>query len=155
MKQPDLDSKHHRDKTDEIGRRHDLTTEPVSDAHFRKAHVLVVDDDIDSLRALAEVLESEGFETVCAGNGQEAWEQMHRRRTDLIVLDLQMPKMDGRTLRMHQRREPNLATIPVVIVSAHTRDMLDVNAVAIFTKPLNVPAFLEVVHQTTKRTTAS
>src|ERR1700692_2294514 len=78
MKQPDLESKHNR------------------------PHVLVVDDDIDSLRALAEVLESEGFETACAGNGQEAWEQMHRRRPDLIVLDLLMPKMDGRTLRMHQ-----------------------------------------------------
>jgi CheY-like chemotaxis protein len=129
MKQPDLESKHNR------------------------PHVLVVDDDIDSLRALAEVLESEGFETACAGNGQEAWEQMHRRRPDLIVLDLLMPKMDGRTLRMHQRREPNLATIPVVIVSAHTRDMLDVNAAAIFTKPLNVPAFLDVINQATKRTT--
>jgi CheY-like chemotaxis protein len=128
MKEPDLDDKHNR------------------------PHVLVVDDDIDSLRALAEVLESEGFETACAENGREAWEQMHRRRPDLIVLDLLMPKMDGRALRMHQRREPNLATIPVVIVSAHTQDMLDVNAAAIFTKPLNVPAFLDVVNQATKRT---
>ena len=155
MKQPDLDSKQHRDKTDEIGPKHRSTTEPVSDAHLGKAHVLVVDDDIDALRALAEVLEAGGFETACAGNGQEAWEQMHQRRPDLIVLDLQMPKMDGRTLRMHQYREPNLATIPVVIVSAHTRDTLDVNAAAIFTKPLNVPAFLEVVNQATKRTTES
>lgn len=155
MKQPDLDSKQHSDKTDEIGRGNQLTTEPVSDAHLGKAHVLIVDDDIDALRALAEVLESEGFETACAGDGQEAWEQMHRRRPDLIVLDLQMPKMDGRTLRMHQYREPNLATIPVVIVSAHTRDMLDVNAAAVFTKPLNLEAFLEVVNQAAKRTTES
>ena len=87
MKQPDLNRKRPRDKTDQISQKSDLTTEPFSGTHLGKVHVLIVDDDMDAMRALAEILESEGFEIACAGNGQEAWEQMHRRRPDLIVLD--------------------------------------------------------------------
>jgi chemosensory pili system protein ChpA (sensor histidine kinase/response regulator) len=110
-----------RDKGGELALKDDLIAEHVSDKPSRKPRVLVVDDDVDALRSLSEVLESEGFDTLCVEDGQEAWQLMHQRRPDHIVLDLQMPRMDGRTLRMHQRREPKLANIPVVIVSAHTR----------------------------------
>jgi CheY-like chemotaxis protein len=64
---------------------------------------------------------------------------------DLVVLDLMMPKMDGWTLRMHQRRDPKLATIPIVVVSAFTANVIDKDAEAIFTKPVNLPAFIEAV----------
>jgi CheY-like chemotaxis protein len=111
-----------------------------------KGRVLVVDDDIDALTSMSDLLEGEGFDAVCAEDGQEAWQLMHRSpRPDLVVLDLMMPKMDGWTFRMHQRRDPKIATIPVVVVSAFTSQVIDENAEAIFTKPVNVSAFLEAV----------
>jgi CheY-like chemotaxis protein len=110
-----------------------------------RQRILVVDDDVDACVSLSEVLQSEGFETACAADGQEAWELMHSSPPpDLIVLDLMMPKMDGWTLRMHQRRDPRLAKIPVVVVSA-AKTIDDDDLEAVFSKPLDLPAFLEAV----------
>lgn len=111
-----------------------------------KARVLIVEDDIDALNSMSEILIAEGFDTVCAQDGQEAWRLMHQApRPDLVVLDLMLPKMDGLTFRMHQRRDSSLAVIPVVIVTGFTSKVIDDDAEAIFAKPLNVPAFLKAV----------
>ena len=107
---------------------------------------MVVDDDVDSLNSISEILQFEGFNTICAQDGQEAWEMMQEAPSpDLIVLDLKMPKMDGWTFRMHQRRDQRFANIPVVVVSALASPPTDDEAEAILTKPLNIPKFLEVV----------
>jgi CheY-like chemotaxis protein len=117
-----------------------------------RSRVLVVDDDIDALNSMSEILQSEGFDTVCAEDGQEAWDLMHRApQPDLVVLDLMMPKMDGWTFRMHQRRDPKLAAIPVVMVSAVSANVIDADAEAIFAKPLNLPAFIEAVKRGIQR----
>ncbi len=116
------------------------------DSQDHKALVLVVDDDVDALNSISEILESEGFNTVCAQDGQEAWRLIHELPSpDLVVLDLMMPKMDGWTFRMHQRRDRKLANIPVVVVSAVALQPTDDDAEAILSKPLNIPKFLEVV----------
>jgi two-component system chemotaxis response regulator CheY len=116
------------------------------DSQGHRARVLVVDDDVDALNSISEILESEGFDTICAQDGQEAWKLMHEVPTpDLIVLDLMMPKMDGWTFRMHQRRDRKLSNIPVVVVSALASQPTDHEAEAILSKPLNIPKFLEVV----------
>jgi CheY-like chemotaxis protein len=47
------------------------------DLQHQKARVLVVDDDIDALNSMSGILEAEGFDTVCAHDGQEAWRLMH------------------------------------------------------------------------------
>ena len=121
-----------------------------------RSRVLVVDDDIDTLNSMNEILQSEGFDTVCAQDGQQAWELMQRAPgPDLVVLDLMMPKMDGWTFRMHQRRDPKLATIPVVVVSGFTANVIDESAEAIFAKPIDLPAFIEAVKRGVKRHRAS
>ena len=124
------------------------------DREHQRSRILVVDDDVDACWALSEVLQSEGFDTLCAGDGQAAWELMHQEPTpDLVVLDLMMPKMDGWTFRMHQRRDPELAQIPVVVVSS--AKMIDDDGLAgIFAKPLNLPPFLEVVKRGVARRSA-
>jgi two-component system chemotaxis response regulator CheY len=112
--------------------------------HNGKSRVLIVDDDADALDALSDVLEAEGFETICAEDGQKAWELIHQTpKPSLVVLDLLMPKMDGWTFRMHQRRDPRLADIPVVVVSS--QKVVDDGLEAVFTKPLDLPNFLKTV----------
>ena len=82
--------------------------------------ILIVDDDSDVRSALSELLEEEGFSVEAARNGREA---LARLRTGtihpaLILLDLMMPGMDGWDFRSEQMRDPRLASVPVVIVSA-------------------------------------
>ena len=82
--------------------------------------ILIVDDDSDVRSALAELLEEEGFSVEAARNGREA---LIRLRTGtihpaVILLDLMMPGMDGWDFRSEQMRDPRLASVPVVIVSA-------------------------------------
>ena len=81
--------------------------------------VMVVDDDAEIRETLVEVLEAKGFHAVAAANGAQALDVLRRgTRPALILLDLMMPVMDGPTFRAEQRGEPELAAIPVVVISA-------------------------------------
>src|SRR5262245_11415139 len=81
--------------------------------------VLVVEDDNDIRDALTLILRDQGYQVDSASNGQEALDQLRRGSpANLIVLDLMMPVMDGWQFRHEQQRDPTLAGIPVVIVSA-------------------------------------
>ncbi|MGZ6253478.1 MAG: response regulator [Candidatus Binataceae bacterium] len=87
--------------------------------HDRTHTILVVEDEEESRQALMQILELEGFSTVGASNGAEAMDYLHTSsRPCLIVLDLNMPVMNGRQLRAALRQVEELATIPVVVVSA-------------------------------------
>jgi CheY-like chemotaxis protein len=83
------------------------------------SRILLVEDDHALRETLADVLSDQGYDVDCACNGQEALERLgHELRPDLILLDLIMPVMDGWAFRDAQRRSPELAGIPMVILSA-------------------------------------
>ncbi len=83
--------------------------------------VLVVEDDPDIRATLCDALDDHGYTCVGAGNGAEALDYLRRasERPCLILLDLMMPVMDGQTFRSEQRADPQLSTIPVVVISAY------------------------------------
>ncbi|MDB4981197.1 MAG: Response regulator receiver protein [Myxococcales bacterium] len=83
--------------------------------------VLVVEDDVDILRAIVQVLEDEGFPVRTAENGQAALETLrasHELPPCVILLDLMMPVMDGWSFRATQLRDPFLSHIPVILLTA-------------------------------------
>jgi CheY-like chemotaxis protein len=81
--------------------------------------VLVVDDDRDICGVLGAVLEDEGYATAAAPNGREALRLLREGlRPCVILLDLTMPGMDGWDFRADQLRDPDLSTIPVVVITA-------------------------------------
>lgn len=80
--------------------------------------VLVIDDDRDIREILDEILVSEGYSVVTAGNGVEALESLKNVKPSLILLDLNMPVMDGFEFRSIQRSDPAIALIPTVVISA-------------------------------------
>jgi CheY-like chemotaxis protein len=82
------------------------------------AEILVVDDDRDIRESLQDVLELEGYAVSTARNGQEALAVARASRPALILLDLFMPVMDGVEFRRRQLQDPDLAQVPVVVVSA-------------------------------------
>jgi CheY-like chemotaxis protein len=84
--------------------------------------VLVVEDDPVIRGAMQMVLEWEGYRVAWACNGREALDLLRSgQRPSCILLDLMLPVCDGWTFRREQQREPALAAIPVVVVSAADR----------------------------------
>ena len=113
--------------------------------------ILVVDDDPDIRDSLTEVLGEEGYRVQGARNGREALEVLQTHtRPSLILLDMMMPEMDGWSFREEQRKDPDLASIPVVILSAHgnVRDAaLALGAADYLRKPLSIDSLLEIAER--------
>ncbi len=78
---------------------------------------LVVDDSMLIRHTVCRFLEERGFSVECATNGQEALEVLQRMQPDLIVTDIQMPRMSGTELITALKANPTTANIPVVIVA--------------------------------------
>ncbi|MFN7131454.1 MAG: response regulator [Myxococcales bacterium] len=88
---------------------------------MNRHHVLVVEDDEEIRETVIEVLEDHGLPALGAENGRAALNLLAGAASlpCLILLDLMMPVMDGRTFRAHQLNDSRLATIPVVVFSAN------------------------------------
>jgi signal transduction histidine kinase len=83
--------------------------------------VMVVDDDADIRELMVVTLQDRGYEVIEYSNGLDALVRLRTPcKPDVIVLDLMMPIMDGWEFRVAQRRDPALAAIPVVALSADT-----------------------------------
>ena len=83
--------------------------------------ILIIDDERGIRSALADLLEDEGYKVATVGSGREALDYLHHNpdSPSLILLDLLMPEMSGIEFRIHQQKEPRLAEIPVVVMSAN------------------------------------
>ena len=118
----------------------------------QRAKILVIDDD-PSVRALVARLLQETFDVTQAVDGSDALEQiLGGMRPDLIVCDVMMPKMDGLTFTKELKRDPSLARIPIVMLTAKTgaRDMVEgINAGArsYVTKPFKSEELLGKVRK--------
>ena len=105
--------------------------------------ILLVEDDHALRDTLADVLADEGYEVACAANGRDALDKLGRGLLpDLIVLDLVMPVMDGWAFRDAQRQKPELARIPMVVLSAsfpsNSPRIQALGAEAVLSKPVGM-----------------
>ena len=113
--------------------------------------IFIVADDNDTRNALSELLEAEGFSVDGAPNGREALARLRSGRVHpaAILLDLMMPGMDGWDFRSEQMRDPELARVPVVIVSASGFSRASIEAqfrpAAYVEKPIERTALLGVL----------
>lgn len=107
--------------------------------------VMVVEDDAAIRDAILEILESEGYEPFAVRNGAEALAVLRRGWVEpaLILLDLMMPVMDGWQFREAQLRDPALAAIPVIVMSAS--DPAGISADARVTKPIELDLLLATI----------
>ena len=108
--------------------------------------ILLVEDEPALCKTMAAVLRLSGHQVASAGNGLEALAQLENESPDLVVLDLQMPDMDGWEFLRRFRAAPGCATIPVLVTSAARSvavDQLDVQG--FMAKPFDVDVLLERV----------
>jgi CheY-like chemotaxis protein len=112
--------------------------------------ILVVDDN-DALREnLAEALQLEGYDVAVASDGEGALHQLGRDAAfTAVLLDLSMPRMDGREVLSRIRGDPRLASLRVVLTTGHTgpRARAGVAADAFLTKPFGVRELLAALHE--------
>jgi two-component system chemotaxis sensor kinase CheA len=84
----------------------------------RTATILVVDDSFTTRTLETGILETSGYQVRVAVDGIDALEQLRSEKIDLVISDIQMPRLDGLGLLEEIKRDPRLARIPVIIVSS-------------------------------------
>jgi two-component system sensor histidine kinase and response regulator WspE len=83
----------------------------------RRRRILVVDDSTLTRELICSLLEAVGYEVVPAADGQEAFDRVGKETVDMVVTDLEMPRMDGLELTRRLKGHPTLRTLPVVIIT--------------------------------------
>jgi CheY-like chemotaxis protein len=106
--------------------------------------ILIVDDERDIRGTIAELLAEEGYSVEEAADGAEALSKARSCHPAMVLLDLMMPGMNGWEFRSRQRGDPELAGIPVVIVSALGK-VPGVDAAGYLQKPFGLDALLSEV----------
>jgi len=116
---------------------------------------MVVDDSITMRRVTSRVLEHRGLEVITARDGLDAVEAMFDRIPDLILLDIEMPRMDGYELASHVRNDPRLKHVPMVMITSrsgekHRQHARELGVNGYLTKPYQETDLIEEVFEKLK-----
>lgn len=116
--------------------------------HARAATVLIVEDD-PALRALYEkVLTLEGYAVISAEDGVEALRCVETAAVDAVILDLVMPRLDGRSVKRGFDANASMRNVPVILVTGHVAPDLDPNEFAcVLSKPISVEVLVKAVRR--------
>lgn len=117
-----------------------------------KKKILYIEDNEQNMYLVTFILEKHGYEVCSATDGQEGIDLAARTNPDLILLDIQLPRMDGYTVARNLRANPALATIPIVAVTSYAmagdRDKaLAAGCTGYIEKPINPDTFMQQVEQ--------
>jgi two-component system alkaline phosphatase synthesis response regulator PhoP len=118
-----------------------------------KNKVLLCDDEKHILRAAEIKLTRAGYQVECADDGQEAWEAIQRSVPDILVTDLQMPRMDGLELCRRLRENPNTRHLPILMLTAkgfeqsHREMVNQCEVIAIICKPFSPRELAQTVER--------
>lgn len=121
----------------------------------KEYRILVVDDIADNSFMLTTFLESEGYLVDVASSGKSALQKMQTNPPDLILLDVMMPDMNGYELTRKIRRDSQMRSIPVVLVTAHIQACrikgLAVGATDFIYKPIDLNELAQRLEQILQR----
>jgi chemosensory pili system protein ChpA (sensor histidine kinase/response regulator) len=120
-------------------------------APARKARVLLVDDSISVRKFVGQMLDKAGFEVATANDGAEALARLAEGRFDVVVTDLEMPRVNGYELLEDVRRRPATRDVPVVILTTrsgakHQSLARRLGVSHYVTKPVVEESFVELIH---------
>jgi len=125
---------------------------PLTASTPHRPFVLAVDDSLSVRRALAQFVQDAGFEVRTARDGLEAIEIIKGKRPDLVVADLEMPRMNGLELTAHLRANQATRQLPVIMITSrstekHRREAETTGVNVYLTKPFMEDELLGHIHQ--------
>jgi len=115
--------------------------------------ILVVEDNEKNLKLVRDVLQVKGYQTLEAGTGEDGVRLATERRPDLVLMDIQLPGMNGIDALKALRAEPATAAIPVIALTASVmqqdrQEIMRAGFDAFIEKPINLREFLDTVQKT-------
>ena len=111
--------------------------------------ILVVDDNHAQLLMVQSLLESRGYAVITAMNGEEAIEKAVGQKPDLIVLDVQMPAMDGDEAAVHLKSREETKHTPIIFITGLSteKEIIENREENIFAKPIKLEPFLNKIRE--------
>jgi two-component system, sensor histidine kinase and response regulator len=127
---------------------------PIEAPFFRPARILLAEDNVVNQRLASRILEKRGYRVVIAATGREAVEALKREPFDLVLMDVQMPEMDGfeATAAIRDRENGSGAHIPIIAMTAHAMKgdqerCLQAGMDSYISKPIRGSDLLELVEK--------
>jgi CheY-like chemotaxis protein len=120
------------------------------------AKILVVDDENEALAAIEAVLSSEGHETILVEDGIRALEAVGNHSPDLIVCDIEMPKLKGFDVLTELRKDPETSNIPIIFLTGRVDltalvKSMELNVNDFLTKPFSSQELISAVNVQLKK----
>ena len=112
--------------------------------------VLYVEDSQDNRTLVRRVLQSEGFQVIEAENAAHAMQILHDHHPDLILMDINLPEVDGYSLTTHLKLRPELKTVPIIALTANVmrgdrERSLEAGCDGYIQKPIDVDTLAEQI----------
>ena len=111
-----------------------------------KVRILIVEDNEDNQELMRFLLERAGYEVISAQNGLDGVHTARSQKPDIILMDLSLPELDGWSAARQIKADPEIGSIPMIAVTAHTlpgdrRKALDAGFDSYISKPINIHMF--------------
>jgi len=120
--------------------------------------ILLAEDNVINQKLAVKLLERKGHQVVVAGDGKEALEKLDQSDFDLVLMDVQMPELDGlqATVEIRQRERKTLQHIPIIALTAHAMKgdrerCLEAGMDDYIAKPINAPVLYQTIDTTVAR----
>src|SRR5437016_3179288 len=112
--------------------------------------ILIAEDSADSREMMQVLLETRGYRVIAANDGMHAVEVALSSRPDLVLLDLELPKLDGLSVTRNLRVDPKFKDVPIIILSGHDpsrfrQDALDAGCDDYLLKPIDFDLLHELL----------
>ncbi|MFP6732334.1 MAG: response regulator [Rhodospirillales bacterium] len=112
--------------------------------------ILIVEDNELNMKLFNDLLQAHGYETLQTKDGREAMEMTEEYHPDLILMDIQLPKISGLEITRQIKQKDDLKSIPVIAVTAFAmkgdeEKIMEGGCDGYISKPISVPTFLETV----------
>ena len=125
---------------------------------LNKGTILYVEDNSDNRNLIRRVLEAEGYSVIDAINANQAIEKLEENRIDLILMDINMPDMDGYTLTTKIKGIQAFSMIPIVAVTANVmrgdrEKSLEAGCDGYIQKPIDIDTLAQQIERFTTRST--
>ncbi len=112
--------------------------------------ILIIEDDVLCMKLFTDLLQSHGFDTIKSFNGMDALQLSREHSPDLIIMDIQLPKISGIELTRMLKTDDELKIIPILAVTAFAmkgdkEKILDAGCNGYISKPISVPYFIDEI----------